>query len=100
MARNAGIKAKLTNHSLRRMTCQNLSGISPTIVIQLMGQKNVNSLQNYIVADDKQQQTMSNVLTMGKKKAKALAVLEEAREINEISLLNLSRSRQVMLTNP
>ena len=82
------------------MTCQNLSGISPTIVIQLMGQKNVNSLQNYIVADDKQQQTMSNVLTMGKKKAKALAVLEEAREINEISLLNLSRSHQVMLTNP
>ena len=86
MARNAGIKAKLTNHSLRRMTCQNLLslGISPTVVIQLTGHKNVNSLQNYIVADDKQQQTMSNVLTLGKKKAKALAVLEEAREIQEI----------------
>ena len=86
MARNAGIKAKLTNHSLRHMTCQNLlsSGISPTVVIQLTGHKNVNSLQNYIVADDKQQQTMSNVLTLGKKKAKALAVLEEAREIQEI----------------
>ena len=86
MARNAGIKAKLTNHSLRRMTCQNLlsSGISPTVVIQLTGHKNVNSLQNYIVADEKQQQTMSNVLTMGKKKAKALAVLEEAREMQEI----------------
>ena len=86
MARNAGIKAKLTNHSLRRMTCQNLLslGISPTVVIQLTGHKNVNSLQNYIVADDKQQQTMSYVLTMGKKKAKALAVLEEAREMQEI----------------
>ena len=55
MARNAGITAKLTNHSLRHMTCQNLlsSGISPTVVIQLTGHKNVNSLQNYIVADDK-----------------------------------------------
>ena len=87
MARNAGIKAKLTNHSLRRMTCQNLlsSGISPTVVIQLTGHKNVNSLQNYILADDKQQQTMSNVLTMDKNKAKALAVLEEAREMQEIN---------------
>ena len=36
------------------------------------------------LANEKQQPTMSNVLTMGKKKAKALAVLEEAREINEI----------------
>ena len=86
MAGNAGMKAKLTNHSLRRMTCQNLllSGISPTLVIQLTGHKNVNSLQNYIVADEKQQQTMSNVLTVGKKKAKALAVLEEALEMQEI----------------
>ena len=68
------------------MTCQNLLslGISPTLVIQLTGHKNVNSLQNYIVADEKQQQTMSNVLTVGKKKAKALAVLEEAREMQEI----------------
>ena len=59
MARNAGIKAKLTNQSLRQMTCQNLLslGISPTVVIRLTGHKNVNSLQSYIVADDKQQQT-------------------------------------------
>ena len=72
MARNAGIKAKLTNHSLRRMACQNLlsSGISPTVVIQLKGHKNVNPLQNYIVANDKEQQTMSNILTMGIKKSK------------------------------
>ena len=68
MAINAGIK--LTYYSLRRMiSCQNLlsSGISPSLVIQLTGHKNVNLLQNYIVANDKQQRTMSNVLTLAKK---------------------------------
>ena len=39
---------KCWDHSLRRMTCQNVlsSGISPTLVIQITGHKNVNLLQN------------------------------------------------------
>ena len=84
MARNAGIKAKLTNHSLRRMTCQNLmsSGISPTVVIQLTWHKNVNSLQNYIVADD--QTAEKYVRRPHCREKKALAFLEEAREMQEI----------------
>ena len=102
MARNAGIKDKLTNHSLRRMTCQNLlsSGISPTVVIQLTGHKNVNSLQNYVVADDKQQQNMSNIPTMGKKKQRLWLYWKRLGKLMQFSILNLSRPRQVLLTNP
>ena len=65
MAKNSGITAKITNHSLRKTLCQILysNRIDPTVIIQLSGHKNVNSVLNYATADIDQQRDMSEILT-------------------------------------
>ena len=66
MAQRSGITAKITNHSLRRTLCQVLhsSGrVDATVICQLTGHKNVNSVLNYTTADLDQQRDMSNILT-------------------------------------
>lgn len=68
MAKAAGIEGKITNHSLRKRTCQTLldEGINATVVCQLTGHKDVNSLNNYSVANRDMQKKMSDILTTGK----------------------------------
>ena len=65
MAKNSGITAKITNHSLRKTLCQILysAHVDPTVIIQLSGHKNVNSVLNYATADMDQQQDMSEILS-------------------------------------
>ena len=65
MAKNLGITAKITNHSLRKTLCQILysAHVDPTVIIQLSGHKNVNSVLNYATADMEQQQDMSEILS-------------------------------------
>ena len=65
MAKNSGITAKITNHSLRKTLCLILfsAHVDPTVIIQLSGHKNVNSVLNYATADMEQQQDMSEILS-------------------------------------
>ena len=65
MAKDSGITAKITNHSLRKTLCQILysAHVDPTVIIQLSGHKNVNSVLNYATADMEQQQDMSEILS-------------------------------------
>ena len=65
MAQKAGINdKKLSNHSVRRTMCTTLlqEGVSPNIIAQLSGHKNVGSLQNYSIASVAQQKNMSHIL--------------------------------------
>ena len=64
MAQNAGLVGGKTNHSVRRTMCSRLlhAGVPPTMIQQLSGHKNVQSVNNYATASRKQQQTMCNIL--------------------------------------
>ena len=64
MASKAGLKGKLVNHSIRKKTVQDLhsAGIAPSMICQVTGHKNVNSINNYAVADRNAQKRMSNIL--------------------------------------
>ena len=64
MATKAGLKGKLVNHSIRKKTVQDLhnAGIAPSMICQVTGHKNVNSINNYAVADRNAQKRMSNIL--------------------------------------
>lgn len=59
-----GLKGRKTNHSIRKTMCTSLiqSGVSPLLVQQLSGHKNLNSLNNYSSASIQQQRGMCNIL--------------------------------------
>ena len=66
MVDDAGIKGKkLTNHSVRKTMCTTLlnAGVYPTMIQQLSGHKNVQSISNYAQANVAQQKKMCNILT-------------------------------------
>ena len=65
MANKSGITVKITNRSLRKTLCQilSLTHVDPTVIIQLSGHKNVNSVLNYATADMDLQKDMSEILT-------------------------------------
>jgi hypothetical protein len=60
----AGLKGKKTNHSIRKTMCTNLlhAGVPPTLIQQLSGHKNVQSLNNYATASENQQRDMCKIL--------------------------------------
>lgn len=60
----AGLVGNYTNHSVGKTCITNLlhAGVPPTVICQLSGHNNVNSINNYSVASVKQQQTMSAIL--------------------------------------
>ena len=64
MAKKAGLVGKKTNHSVRRTMCSRLlhAGVPPTIIQQLSGHKNVQSINNYATASREQQHAMCNIL--------------------------------------
>ena len=63
-AREAGLKGKFCNHSVRKTSCTNLlhAGVVPTLIAQVSGHKNVDSLKNCAAASTKQQKDMSDML--------------------------------------
>lgn len=65
MAERAGIQGrKLVNHSVRKTMCSNLlqKNVPPTLIAQLSGHKNIQSLSNYAVASLDQQREMCQIL--------------------------------------
>ena len=64
MVSKAGLKGKLVNDSIGKKTVQDLhsAGIAPSMICQVTGHKNVNSINNYAVADRNAQKRMSNIL--------------------------------------
>ena len=64
MAKAAALIGKKTNHSVRRTMCTKLfqSGVPPTMIAQLSGHKNVQSLSHYATASYDQQCGMCNIL--------------------------------------
>ena len=66
MAQKAGIKnERLRNHSARKTMIKTLSknDIPPTHITQLLGHKNLKSIENYSKVSTKQQMKMSQVLS-------------------------------------
>ena len=64
LCKGANIIGKFTNHSVRKTMCTNLmqAGVPPTMIMQLSGHKNVQSINNYAKASKDQQQAMCNIL--------------------------------------
>lgn len=64
MAKAAGLQGRKTNHSVRRTMCTQLfqAGVPPTMIAQLSGHKNVQSISNYACASLNQQRAMCNIL--------------------------------------
>ena len=67
MADKAGFdeKRRLTNHSARKTVIQKLNdnNIPPTHIMQLSGQRNVQSVNNYSTVSNEQQKNMSLILS-------------------------------------
>lgn len=65
MAERAELPGRKTNHSARKTTCTKLlhSGVAPTVIQQLTGHRNVQSVNNYATASIEQQQQMSDILS-------------------------------------
>lgn len=60
-----GIQGRKVNHSARKTAISSLvhAGVPPTIIQQVPGHKNVNSINNYSTACNEQQRHMSSILT-------------------------------------
>ena len=65
MAQSAGLNGKLTNHSVRKTTCTKLlqAGITPTLIQQVSGHKDVRSISNYATASSHQIREMNRILS-------------------------------------
>lgn len=65
MAHKAGLTTKFTNHSGRKTMMQTLvnQNISPTDIIQLSGQKNLQRVTYYSTVNQSQQMEMSRILS-------------------------------------
>ena len=65
MCTEAGIAGRKVNHSARKTGITSLmhAGVQNTVVMQLSGHKNVNSINNYSTASVNQQKQMSHILT-------------------------------------
>ena len=96
MAQKAGLNAEnLTNHSGRKRMIQKLNDqeVPPTHIMQISGHKNVQSLNNYSSLSEKQQRSISNILSSTTSTRRTLAI--EERE--DVSLSENQKSpRQVL----
>lgn len=75
-AKRAGLDGskKITNHSARRTACSQLyqANVPPVMIAQILGHKNINSLQHYTEASEEQQLHMSNLLVNSGRSGKQL----------------------------
>ena len=85
MAKEAGLTAKYTNHSIRKTACTNLlrAGFAPTHIQQISGHKDVKSLTSYAKVSNDQVREMNRVLanpqSIGKYPVATVSVPEERR---------------------
>ena len=82
MAQKAGLNAEnLTNHSGRKRMIQKLNDqeVPLTHIMQISGHKNVQSLNNYSSLSEKQQRSISNILSSTTSTGRTLAI--EEREV-------------------
>jgi len=65
MAQEAGLKGKYVNHSIRKTGICNLlhAGVSPTLIQQISGHKDVKSISNYASASREQVREMNQILS-------------------------------------
>ena len=65
MSQSAGLKGKYTNHSVRKTTCTKLlqAGVTPTLIQQVSGHKDVKSISNYASASRQQIRDMNRILS-------------------------------------
>ena len=65
MAGKAGFERRLTNHSARKQMMQKLddNNVPPTRIMQLTGQRNLQSVNNYSTLSKEQQKNMSLILS-------------------------------------
>ena len=65
MCEAGGIQGRKVNHSARKTAISSLvhAGVPPTIIQQLSGHKNVNSINNYSTASNEQLRHMSSIFT-------------------------------------
>ena len=73
LAAGIGTNKRITNHSARKTLVQTLQdhNIPPTQIVQITGHKNLQSVNNYSVLGDKQQETISSILSSTSSKAAA-----------------------------
>ena len=64
MAKEAGIEGKFCNHSVRRTSITNLlqAGVAPTLIKNISGHKNVDSISHYASASKAQIKRMNDIL--------------------------------------
>lgn len=101
MAKEAGLNSKITNHSLRKKTCQDLlaQDVPDNLICQLTGHKNVNSLRNYSVATLNQQKAMSKILTTNTEDPLAVVPAKKGKfDDKNVSKLTESKAMSGMFT--
>ena len=86
----AQLHGRYTNHGVRSTSITNLlhAGFAPTLIQQMSGHKNVDSLKNYAIASSKQQKMMSDILANPEKIESTIS----ASENNNICRKNLPMS--------
>ena len=97
MAQKVGLNAEnLTNQSGRKRMIQKLNDqdVPPTHIMQISGHKNVQSLNNYSSLSEKQQRSISNILSSTTSTRRTLAI--EERE--DVSLSENQESPQQVLS--
>ena len=87
MAVEIGLKGKYTNHSVRKTSCTNLlqAGVSPTLIQQISGHKDVKSLTNYATASREQIREMGAILSNPQSiKRRAVAAVSGPKDASEL----------------
>ena len=65
LAAGTGVNKRITNHSARKTLVQTLQdhNVRPTQIVQVTGHKNLQSVNNYSTLGDRQQETISSILS-------------------------------------
>ena len=65
LAAGIGVNKRITNHSARKTLVQTLQdhNVPPTQIVQVTGHKNLQSVNNYSTLGDRQQETISSILS-------------------------------------
>ena len=65
LAAGIGVNKRITNHSARKTLVQTLQdhNVRPTQIVQVTGHKNLQSVNNYSTLGDRQQETISSILS-------------------------------------
>ncbi len=92
MAQNVGFTGRMTNHSARYTSMNQLihAGVAPQMVAQVSGHKNPNSVMEYAVANIDQQKAMSAILQNKVKGQNGIACLPTAMPLPSLPAVTSS----------